>query len=385
VKKTKSLRSTTARMITLPSLLIPANCEDLQTGKQETLKTRDKAEAFRLVAAKNETVAAPAFSLHLARVYWKAGDPAAANRTWQCVMDEILKLKSGNTHQRWVTAIKDKAFDSLRNLVVMETRTEHFLRALENGTVCTNIFLRRVQNFALDMSWLPWPVLPKKGWPKIQFKDKRGITRPEHEKILAGEQNSEWQAFYNLLWNLGGSQSDVANLRAEDVDWEMKAIGFTRMKNGSVVHLHFGKTLENILNDLPGEGFLLPRIAPMKESDRAKAFMRRCDLVGVSFERIALPWAQSEMTMTLSLGEFAGRKCDACAISAQSKNEVRSANATRRDQRAFRCGVTRARRGRRMKNAVAFASVSGTAAVVAFRFRSSRLSACASLFRPPNR
>jgi integrase len=197
-------------------------------------------------------------------------------------MDEILKLKNGNTRTRWITAIKDKAFDSIRNLVVMETRPEHFLRALENGTVCTNIFLRRVQNFALDMSWLPWPVLPKKGWPKIRFKDKRGITRAEHEKILAGEQNSEWQAYYNLLWHLGGSQSDVAHLHAEDVDWEMKVIGFNRMKTGSVVQLHFGETLGNILNDLPGEGFLLPRIAPMKESDRAKAFMRRCNLVGVS-------------------------------------------------------------------------------------------------------
>ncbi len=30
-------------------------CEDLVTKKQETLKTRDKDEAFRLVAAKNET------------------------------------------------------------------------------------------------------------------------------------------------------------------------------------------------------------------------------------------------------------------------------------------------------------------------------------------
>ena len=37
------------------------------------------------------------------------------------------------------------------------------------------------------------------------------------------------------------------------------------------------------------------------------------------------------------------------------------------------------------KNAVAFASVSGTAADVAFRLRSSRLSACTSLFRAPNR
>lgn len=29
-------------------------CEDTQTGKQETLKTRDKNEAYRLVPAKNE-------------------------------------------------------------------------------------------------------------------------------------------------------------------------------------------------------------------------------------------------------------------------------------------------------------------------------------------
>jgi hypothetical protein len=66
------------------------------TKKQTTLKTRDKAEAYRLVAAKNETEDAPAFSLQLARVYWKAGDPAAAKRTWQNVMDEIPKLKHGD-------------------------------------------------------------------------------------------------------------------------------------------------------------------------------------------------------------------------------------------------------------------------------------------------
>src|SRR5476651_795058 len=80
--------------------------QDHTTGKQETLKTRDKDEAFRLVAAKNENEEAPAFSLHLARVYWKAGDPTGATRTWQHVMDEIPKLKTGETHHRWLTAIK---------------------------------------------------------------------------------------------------------------------------------------------------------------------------------------------------------------------------------------------------------------------------------------
>lgn len=53
-------------------------CEDLQTKKQTTLKTRNKDESHRLVAARNENQTAPAFSRHLARVYWKAGDPTGA-------------------------------------------------------------------------------------------------------------------------------------------------------------------------------------------------------------------------------------------------------------------------------------------------------------------
>jgi hypothetical protein len=76
---------------------------DLITKKQEFLKTRDKKEACQLAAAKNETKVTPAFSLHLARVYWKAGDPVSAKRTWQHVMDEIPKLKQGETKHRRLT------------------------------------------------------------------------------------------------------------------------------------------------------------------------------------------------------------------------------------------------------------------------------------------
>jgi hypothetical protein len=193
-------------------------CEDLQTGKQETLRTRDKDEAFRLVAARNETEDAPAFSLHLARVYWKAGDPAAAQRTWQHVIEEIPKLKKGNTRQRWFTAIKDRALDSVRNRVVLETQAEHFVKVLEDGSVSTNIYLRRIHNLALDMNWLPWPVLPKKRWPTIRFKEKRGIAWQEHQAILAREPNPERKAFYQLAWHLGASQSDLAALEAENID-----------------------------------------------------------------------------------------------------------------------------------------------------------------------
>jgi len=34
-------------------------------------------------------------------------------------MDEIPKLKTGDTQHRWHTAIKDRAFDSIRKLVVL--------------------------------------------------------------------------------------------------------------------------------------------------------------------------------------------------------------------------------------------------------------------------
>src|ERR1035438_433537 len=193
-------------------------CEDLVTKKQTSLKTRSKDEAYRLVAAKNETEEAPAFSLHLARVYWKAGDPAAAKRTWQHVMDEIPKLKKADTKTRWLTAVKDKALDSIRDCVVLETQAEHFLKVLENGCVSTNIYLRRIHNFALDMSWLPWPVLPKNRWPAVRFKEKRAIVWKEHQAIVEREQNPERKAFYKLAWHLGAAQTDIALLEAENVD-----------------------------------------------------------------------------------------------------------------------------------------------------------------------
>jgi integrase len=252
------------------------------TGKQESLQTSDRAAALRVFHAKNEATLQPSINLQIARAYLAASDPQISTRTWQFVMEEIVKIKQGATNVRWQTAVRDKAFESIRHLPVLETRPEHFLRVMENGTVCTNIFLRRIQNFALDMSWLPWPVMPKKRWPKIRFKEKRGITWEEHQKILAGESNVELRAFYELLWHLGGSQTDIATLCAEDVDWTNRTISYARMKTGSQATIHFGDLVAELLRARPVTGYLFPQIALWKESDRGKAFIRRCRLVGVS-------------------------------------------------------------------------------------------------------
>ncbi len=54
-------------------------------------------------------------------------------------MDELVKLKHGPNQRRWRVAMQDKAFDLLRQLPILETRPEHFLRVLQQGSVSTSV------------------------------------------------------------------------------------------------------------------------------------------------------------------------------------------------------------------------------------------------------
>jgi hypothetical protein len=189
--------------------------------------------------------------MQIARAYLLVGDPESVKRTWQTVMNEIVKLKHDETLRRWLVAIKDKAPDGLRTIPLMETRAEHFLRAMEKGKVSTNIYLRRIHNFALGMNWLPVPVIPARMWPGFSFKEKRAITLEEHCAIVAREVNGERRAFYELAWHIGASQSDIAYLEAENVDWKNTVISYERKKSGESAFIRFGKEVERILSDLP--------------------------------------------------------------------------------------------------------------------------------------
>lgn len=57
-------------------------CEATGTGKQTSLRTRDKAGAVRLVHVKNEATHQPAMNLQIAQVYLEHGDPALATRSF---------------------------------------------------------------------------------------------------------------------------------------------------------------------------------------------------------------------------------------------------------------------------------------------------------------
>src|SRR5208337_2059650 len=196
------------------------------TGKQDSLHTTDRATALRLFHSRGEAQQQPAVNLQIARAYLAASDPQIATRNWQFVMEEMVKLKKGETQHRWQTAIKDKAFNLIRHLPVLETRPENFLRVLETG--------------------------------KVAFKDKRAITWEEHQAIVARENNPERKAFYKLAWHLGASQSDLAFLEAENVDWDNHVISYKRMKTDTVAIMRFDEDMAEILRDLPGSGPLFP-------------------------------------------------------------------------------------------------------------------------------
>lgn len=256
--------------------------EDVTTGKQISLRTKDEAEALTLLHAKNESLRQPMLNLQMAQTYLAASDPEVAKRAWQVPMDEMTRTKRGSTRVRYERAMADKAFDIIRDLPILETQGAQFLKVLEAGSVATNVFLRRIHNFAMDMNWLPWPILAKRAWPKVRFKEKRAVTRDEHQAIVAREANPERRAFYELCWHLGGAQSDIAELSAEDIDWEDHVVSFRRKKTGVVSMIRFGPEVEEVLASLPDSGPLFPKLRLMREAHRATEFRRVCRRVGIS-------------------------------------------------------------------------------------------------------
>jgi integrase len=274
-------------------------CEDTVTRKQESLRTNDRAEALTLLHSKNESFRQPALNVQIAKVYLSASDSGITTRTWQHALDALLETKQGSTQERWKRAARESTLDHIRNKLIIETQAEHFLHVLKTGTVSTNVHLRKLHNFCLDMNWLPRSVIPKKQWPAVRFKDKRAITWEEHCRIVEREKNQERKSFYQLAWHLGASQSDLAHLQAEDVDWSNRIISFFRMKTRwrrqQPPQIRFGKAVEEILMTLPQVGPLFPYLVTVRAGDRATEFKQRCvglGILGVSLHSYRYAWAE---------------------------------------------------------------------------------------------
>ena len=256
--------------------------EDTQSKKQESLHTKNRADAVSVLNARNESTRQPQLNLQIAKAYLSGTDSSVTTRTWQTAIESLTNSKSGANQHRWRIAARDKAFAPLLPRVIIETPGELLLNVIQAGTVSTNVYLRRLHNFCVDMNWLPWPLVPKRQWPAVKFKEKRAITLEEHQKILAAEVNPERKALYQLCWHLGASQGDIANLKGEDVDWQNGTVSFTRKKTGVAVLVHLGQEALNVFKDLPSEGMLFPYLASVRAGDRATEFGQRCRRLGIT-------------------------------------------------------------------------------------------------------
>jgi integrase len=107
------------------------------------------------------------------------------------------------------------------------------------------------------------------------------------------------RAYYELLWHLGGSQTDMARLTAEAIDWQRQTIAYRRCKTGTPAVQAFGPEVAEILRNLPTTGFLFPTLAELRPSDRGSFFayrLRTVGIVGVSLHSYRYAWAERAKT-----------------------------------------------------------------------------------------
>jgi integrase len=272
--------------------------QDNGSKKQGTLRTSDRREAERLLNAMNESHRQPTLNLNLARAYLAAHDPKMAQRTWQAVMDEMATHGISSTQARCARGFRSKAYHPIRNKPLVQTTGEDLLVIIHANGNCVAHYLRRLHNLALDLGWLPWPILAKRAWPKIRSQRRRAITAEEHAAVIASEKNAERRAYYELLYETGAAQTDAANLTADNIDWENGILIYHRKKLGphsDPARLTIGRKLRVLLQFLPRFGALFPNIKKISPNHRSAEFRRRCrvaGITGISLHSYRHAWAQ---------------------------------------------------------------------------------------------
>jgi hypothetical protein len=273
--------------------------QDSKTGKQQSLETRDRNKALRLLEIKRQASMDHSFNQIMLKTCLATRDPLLSKRTWQAVMDQIQTHGKDSSKRRYARAMRTKAFDEIRKTKLVETTAEDFLSILNGAKVSVAHYLKRLHNLALGLGWLSFPVLAPKLWPKPQYKPKRAITFAEHQRILAAEKSPERNLYYQLLWEIGASQTDAAMLTAENIDRESNTLFYSRIKTGEQAQLTISKRLASLLDQLPKSGPLFPTILANKENIRAADFYylcKRLNIAGVTLHSYRYAWAERAKT-----------------------------------------------------------------------------------------
>ena len=276
--------------------------QDKVTGKQESLKTRNAAAANRLLAGKNQSVELPMLNRSMAKTYLAAKSPELMERTWADVISQYVNAGVAESRDRKERAFRSQPFMRLLKVKLLDTEADHLFAVLEHKKSgnAAHHYLRRIHNYALHLGWLLAPVMADAAWPAMRRKHFEAILEEEHLRILEKEGNDERKLYYEMLWETGGSQSDIANLHWDRFDKETNTIEFVRQKlegrhDAGLSCLCIGSRLQAILDRLPQEGFFFPKIRLELPKHRSAEFRRRCrtlKIMGRVLHSYRYAWAQ---------------------------------------------------------------------------------------------
>ena len=275
---------------------------DKITGQSESLGTADRTVARQLLAARNQAVSQPQLNRTMAKAYLSAKSPDLLTRTWADVMEHYSVTGVESTRKRKAVAFRSRPFALLHSITLMDTEAGHLLAVLEHERAgnSTHHYLRRLHNYALHLGWLLMPVMADAAWPEVRKKKFTAITEAERHRIVEREPMMERKLYYEMLWETGGSQSDIAALHWNQVDLQTETIRFRRRKlagkeSGGESLLRIGPCLKKLLNQLPQSGYLFPTINAWASGDRSSEFCRRCKMLGIegrSLHSYRYAWAQ---------------------------------------------------------------------------------------------
>jgi integrase len=270
-----------------------AQCNE--TGKQTSLRTKDEETASEILGGMNRGAKDPQIQREVALATLAVCDPDSRHRAWSDVFEAYASSGKQQTRERKRREFRSQHYATICDKPLVDTMAEDFYGILSSCGSGTSHYLKRAHNYAVEIGWLPKPVIPSKLWPKTNRRPIRAISAAEHERILESEKNAERKLYYQLLWEIGASQKDAAELDASNIDWKTRVLTYKRKKTDVAARLKIGAQLEALLEQLPKKGPLFPSIGKRTSNQRAAEFCRRRGMVGVkgvSLHSYRYAWAE---------------------------------------------------------------------------------------------
>ena len=79
-------------------------------------------------------------------------------------MEDLSSHGKDASQKRCKREMASKAFDLIRNKLIVETTSEDLKAVLKRGGSATNNYLRRLHNLAVGNGWTPCAIIPAKQW-----------------------------------------------------------------------------------------------------------------------------------------------------------------------------------------------------------------------------